>query len=258
MTLEAASSEAVFFVTLTMSNEYLQSEERKVQCEKDVTPRDVSVREIQLFLKRLRFGLCGEPVRYYAVGEYGEHTRRPHYHAVLFGSSRLCGAAEGKFGAAWPHGGVHVGLGDWDSYGYICGYVTKGLTRRGDPALAGRRPEFARMSLKPGIGTVGLGAIAEWCVSSEGAKWIAANRDVPRSIRVQGRIAPIGRYLVQRLRALVGIEHDPKRAFKELGEQTYFEIFKEGGRTAREAKRRQIERQAVTKVRIKQSTRTML
>lgn len=41
-------------------------------------------RDLQLFFKRYRKRL-GYPIRYFACGEYGENTERPHFHAVLFG-----------------------------------------------------------------------------------------------------------------------------------------------------------------------------
>lgn len=254
MTLEAASSEAVFFLTLTLKPEYLSSAERMDQVEPGTTVRDVSVREGQLFLKRLRFQLGEERVRYYLVGEYGERSGRPHYHAVLFGGRGLSGLAESAFADSWPHGGVHVGLGEWDSYGYIGGYVTKGLTNsRG--ALGGRRPEFARMSLRPGIGRDALVAIRDWCFSKEGARFIATTGDVPRSIRVQGKVAPLGRYLVRELRKMCGVEVDAQENMRKYGEEVYFEITAEGGRKVRDEKRRQVERQALARVRIKNNRR---
>lgn len=254
MTLEAASSEAVFFLTLTLKPEYLNSAERMDECEPGTSVRDVSVREGQLWLKRLRYQLGAERVRYYLVGEYGERNWRPHYHAVLFGGRGLQGLAQSAFAESWPHGGVHVGVGEWDSYGYIGGYVTKGLTKAGS-GLDGRRPEFARMSLRPGIGRDSLVAIRDWCVSLEGSRFIGRTGDVPRSIRVQGKVAPLGRYLVRELREMVGLEVDTKENFRKYGEEVYFEITAEGGRAARDEKRRQVERQALARVRIKNNRR---
>lgn len=41
-------------------------------------------RDFQLFMKVLR-RRTGQKVRYFAAGEYGDKTFRPHYHAIIFG-----------------------------------------------------------------------------------------------------------------------------------------------------------------------------
>lgn len=46
----------------------------------------VSKRDVQLFLHRLRKRL-NTKIRYLLVSEYGPHTQRPHYHAVVFNLS---------------------------------------------------------------------------------------------------------------------------------------------------------------------------
>lgn len=55
----------------------------------DVLPSDgVSVREMQLFMKRFRINLkragFNYSPRYVIVGEYGRNTHRPHYHAIFW------------------------------------------------------------------------------------------------------------------------------------------------------------------------------
>ena len=39
--------------------------------------------DLQKFFKRLR-KKTHEKISYYAVGEYGDNTQRPHYHIILF------------------------------------------------------------------------------------------------------------------------------------------------------------------------------
>lgn len=41
--------------------------------------------DLQLFFKRLRKRLIDSKLKYYAIGEYGTNTYRPHYHIILFG-----------------------------------------------------------------------------------------------------------------------------------------------------------------------------
>ncbi len=42
-------------------------------------------RDFQLFMKRLRKSQPENQIRFYAAGEYGSQTFRPHYHAIVFG-----------------------------------------------------------------------------------------------------------------------------------------------------------------------------
>lgn len=80
-------------------------------------------RDLQLFWKRLRKlhdRRYVTDIRYYAVGEYGGRTARPHYHAIVFDCwcDRL-------YSDAWPHGNVHVGKVTNSSIAYVTGYVMK-------------------------------------------------------------------------------------------------------------------------------------
>jgi hypothetical protein len=68
---EASLYENNCFITLTYSEQFLPAD------------RSVSVREFQLFMKRLR-KKYGPGIRFFACGEYGEKFSRPHYHACLF------------------------------------------------------------------------------------------------------------------------------------------------------------------------------
>lgn len=64
-----------WFVTLTYDNDNLPS------C-------GVDVRDVQLFLKRLRINLFrhgySSPIRFVCVGEYGKRTHRSHYHLIIW------------------------------------------------------------------------------------------------------------------------------------------------------------------------------
>lgn len=64
-----------YFFTLTYDNEHL--------------PEDgVSVRDVQLFMKRFRINLLRHgfffPIRYCIVSEYGPRTHRAHYHGIIW------------------------------------------------------------------------------------------------------------------------------------------------------------------------------
>lgn len=165
--------------------------------------------DFQKFMHRLRKSLAdqGRTVRFYAVGEYGERTQRPHYHAALFGcslsdASLVDGAWRGErdMGDHGKRGLTHHGLLTEQSAQYLCGYVTKKLTKATDPRLLGRAPEFALSSRKPGIGSGFVVGICEAMNTSLGAAYIAANGDVPSSFSFGTRVLPLGTFIRHKLR----------------------------------------------------------
>lgn len=165
-------------------------------------------KDAQDWLKRLRKFIAPKKVRYFLVGEYGEQTQRPHYHAALFGMSPLEWDTIEK---TWGLGYTHVGDLTWDSAQYIAGYVTKKMTSPDDLRLKGRHPEFARMSLKPGIGAVAMEAVAMSLQTEHGTDLVGTVGDVPSSLSHGRRQKPLGRYLRSILRRKCGNEEDFKR-----------------------------------------------
>lgn len=96
---------------------------------------------------------------------------------------------------------MHVAELNLKTASYLCGYVTKKMTHRDDPRLYGREPEFARMSLRPGIGAGVMhnaaSALMQWDLEKRDA-------DVPHALSWSGRDLPLGRYLRRKLRTYVG------------------------------------------------------
>lgn len=164
------------FITLTYRDEY-ECDDSQLRKGYHL-PSDGSLHHSHLtkFLKRLR-KKYDQKIRYYAVGEYGEQTGRPHYHAILFNvdfSDKVeIREKEGvwlysseELDSLWPYGFTTVGEANWETAAYCARYVMKKVGgvladdhyRRYDAELGYDywiEPEFARMSLKPGIG-------AEW------------------------------------------------------------------------------------------------
>lgn len=134
-------SKSAHFVTLTYNPKHLRTENKL--CKRDV----------QLYLKRLRKKDESSRIRYYAVGEYGSHGGRPHYHILLFNSS------EEHIRSSWtdtnnkPIGFVHVGKVTSASIAYVLKYMvqTVPLPRQKKGAPYDGRP-FATMSRAYGIG----------------------------------------------------------------------------------------------------------
>lgn len=77
------------------------------------------------------------------------------------------------------------------------------MTNINDPRLEGRLPEFARMSLRPGIG---LGMMHELASTLMEHKIDDKYIDVPLALDHGKKRYPLGRYLRRKLRAYIGKE----------------------------------------------------
>lgn len=172
--LENALHRVSSFVTLTYDDEHLPSD------------GDVSVRDVQLWLKRLRKAV-DVPIRYVVVGEYGDDEYRPHYHAALFG----CADPEVIL-STWENGFVYVkGIGP-ESATYIVSYVLK--RRNSAERCEGHAPEFKLQSLRPAIGLRTAQRLA-----------VPKGREV-QGVRMSGHLYPLGRYIRGKLRTQDGPE----------------------------------------------------
>lgn len=84
--------------------------------------------DLQKFFKRLRINRSRlnreNTVSYYANGEYGDSTDRPHYHAILFGVDLL---EHQVIKDSWGLGHVHCGVAEADSIRYVAQYIDKKL-----------------------------------------------------------------------------------------------------------------------------------
>lgn len=180
--------------------------------------------DLQLWLKRIRKAYPG-PLRFFGVGEYGDSSWRPHYHVALFGY-KGCARGDSRFGRqpcpcascellrrTWSNGVVHQGVIERKSAQYIAGYTVKRLTNADDERLGGRLPEFARMSLRPGIGAFAMQDVGN---TLRGIAY-DRSRDVPSSLRHGVREMPLGRYLIRRLRVELGRSPDtPESKLAEI------------------------------------------
>lgn len=140
------------FLTLTYSD-------------KNLPPGKTLVKsDLQNFMKRLRH-VTGPGLRFFACGEYGEKTLRPHYHVLLLSHTLpdLSVFSRGPdynlytsktLSTLWTVGNSVIGDVTFDSAAYVARYCVKKITGPGAADHYGNRtPEFLLMSRRPGIGT---------------------------------------------------------------------------------------------------------
>lgn len=121
-------------------------------------------RDLEKFWKRLRKETNVE-LSYFACGEYGSRTHRPHYHACIFGYdfpdkklSHTSGAnrlyTSDMLDHIWGFGNCIIGDVTFDSAAYVARYIIdKKLGKTANYYEdEGITPEFVRMSRNPGIG----------------------------------------------------------------------------------------------------------
>lgn len=142
------------FITLTYANPFLRFD--NVQ---GIPKPQLVKADLQKWFKCVR--KAGYRFRYFAVGEYGSTTYRPHYHVLLFGS-----VPEQVIRKTWGLGTVHIGKISQASVGYCCKYI---INSKVSDMIGGRERPFAVMSRKaPDGGPGGIGyqylskAMREW------------------------------------------------------------------------------------------------
>lgn len=135
------------FLTLTLSDEHLWAPMGRPS----LFPPD-----LQKFHKKLR--RAGHKFRYYACGEYGDLTDRPHYHGIYAGywpsDAVRHGSHEGNpsyksesLARIWGKGNVLVQEVTLGSASYVAGYVGKKLFGRlGAEHYSDRFPPFVLQS----------------------------------------------------------------------------------------------------------------
>lgn len=167
----------------------------------DNNQKTIDKKHLQDFFRRMRD--AGYRFRYYACGEYGSTTRRPHYHAVLFGEDFLGGATidinddlytNPRVAELWGHGLVSIGSLTMGACCYVAGYVQKKI---GDPDT------FSLMSRRPGIGSTWLEHYAD---------------DIRRTgtVTIEGKELPIPkRYLVWKEEELEEVKRERAARFKQ-------------------------------------------
>lgn len=140
---------AAAFLTLTYNDKNLPANNSLVK--EDLTN----------FMKRLRHE-TGTGLRFFACGEYGEKTSRPHYHVLLlnYNFPDLAVATSGPtysmyksatLSKLWTAGHHVIGDVTFESAAYVARYCVK-KNQNGKTVSDGRVPEYLVMSRRPGLG----------------------------------------------------------------------------------------------------------
>lgn len=125
--LEAMCHDENYFITLTYDDEHVPKNSDGYLT--------LSYRDFQLFMKRLR-KVHPEKVRYRVCCEYGSQTRRPHYHALLFGLhlsdlipfKKVRGNQHyisNSLARIWKNGFVDIAPVEIGSIRYVSNYILK-------------------------------------------------------------------------------------------------------------------------------------
>jgi len=116
---ESKHADTAYFVTLTYSPESIPVKNGKYTLDKE---------ELQKYIKKLRHANEGT-IKYYAIGEYGGITRRPHYHLIVFNVD-----TQSDFISCWTtynsetntfdlKGKIDIGRVERASIHYVTGYL---------------------------------------------------------------------------------------------------------------------------------------
>lgn len=169
MTHEASQFDQNCFITLTYDNHNLPAY------------GSLHLPHFQKFIKRYRKEISPQKIRFFHCGEYGEITRRPHYHAIIFGHdfadrtpwairNGIPGYRSELLEHLWPHGQSECSDVTFESTAYVARYITKKITGPGADQVNPKTglkpyevldeygeiqaivPEYTTMSRMPGIG----------------------------------------------------------------------------------------------------------
>lgn len=212
LTKEAERWDFAYFITLTYDNDSLPVTRDFVDVDTGEvttvsTPPTLVKSAMQKFFKRLRFNTKAD-LRYFAVGEYGSRTSRPHYHAILYTDldfalrfSHLTRERVPLFRSAyleqsWPFGFCSISELTVGRIGYTLKYITKT-----PKVIRGTEPQFKINSNYLGNNVFTPEMVDFWF--SDPSNFY---------IRYDGQIIPMPKYFKDAL-----LKDDPVSDFHDVG-----------------------------------------
>ena len=175
MEMELEYHENAWFLTLTYDDEHIPYRYTWDTGTGEIITENYSLRyeDLQGFWKRLRryieyHKLGNSKIMYYAAGEYGGQTHRPHYHAIVYDlpikkeDLKVYKKERGHvyyncewIKKIWGNGFVVLSAATWNSMSYTAGYTAKKVYGKEGKEFykeLGILPERPMMSTKPAIG----------------------------------------------------------------------------------------------------------
>lgn len=166
MMLELESHDRACFITLTYNDDNLPLSHYVDSNGEEQLSFTLVKSDFQKFMKRLRKHYSDMNIRFFACGEYGSKTKRPHYHAIVYGidfseDRQIWQTTKDGFieyrsptlEKLWKFGYSMIAEVNWNTCAYVSRYCTK--KKYGVQNIYYQTfnilPEFNLMSRRPGI-----------------------------------------------------------------------------------------------------------
>lgn len=180
--MELEYHDSAYFVTLTYDDDHIPlSTYPDPDTGEALFAMTLMKRDVQLFMKRLRKTFSGDYIRFFASGEYGPSTLRPHYHLIIFGlhlpdlvlsgrsplgdpyyssealqrvwSTPVRDRLNDPTSRPTPTGFITIAPVTWESCAYTARYIMKKLNGKEADYYKhfNIEPPFCLMSRRPGI-----------------------------------------------------------------------------------------------------------
>lgn len=197
---EHKQCQTAYFVTLTYdpTNLYYSPRGYKSLCKEDLKKFFKRLRyyhgDKRIYTDMYRYGYRDKkPIKYYACGEYGTQTGRPHYHAIIFNAhrndiERSWDVVKNQDGQKVRAGNIHIGKVTYQSCRYTLKYMSKPF-KKPYPYPWDGTPAFSFKSN-------GLGASY---LTPEAIKWHRQSFDRNYCVFAGGYKTPMPRYYREKI-----------------------------------------------------------
>lgn len=239
MVMEQTQHKECAFVTLTYDEANLPLVHQE---ENDVWIPTLVKSHVQRWIRSVRKKATryDRELRYFAAGEYGDKSGRPHYHLIVFGTGPFWNQI---YAESWNKGFVSSYEATPASMAYVAKYCLKGgkdpeldLPVHGEWNAETPRittPPFRLTSRRPAIGTTYAPIIAMQLArdTGHGLSYDPAHNGPVNQIRFQGKKYPLDRLMKDHLGeqlSLRGVNHFMLDAMlnRDYPEPTNEEVFK--------------------------------